>query len=224
MAWQPHPGLRGDVPAVFRDPAPSFREWGPVPRLVPCPLCKSPSVNHWEKRRASRCCRVSRWHPASWSQYVVAPEDSRDVPSARGCAALPYGFHKLNLSRKRTVNLYVRSRAWLIESKGFPAKHSPTIHLAWALHVYRTNPEKNGINVKSSPCCNPYPNVPKSGVGCPLWVSPVAGGEVSCIPLYQVWAQHPGDLLGPGAGLSVCPSRSGVAVPGCAPRRWLSLY
>lgn len=88
---------------------------------------------------------------------MVALEDSQDVPSARSCAALPYGFHKLILSRKRTVNLYIRSRAWLIESKGFPAKNSPTIHLALVLHVYRTNPEKNGINIKSSLCCNPDP-------------------------------------------------------------------
>lgn len=78
---------------------------------------------------------------------MVALEDSRDVPSARGCVALPYGFHKLNLSRKQTVNLYVRSCAWLVESEGFPAKHPSTIHL----HIYRSNPEKNRINIKSSP-------------------------------------------------------------------------
>lgn len=120
---------------------------------------------------------------------MVAPEASRDVPSARGCAALPYGFHKLNLSRKRTVNLYVRSRAWLIESKGFPAKHSPTIHRALALHIYRTNPEKNGINIKPSLCCSP--DVPKSGAGCPLWVTPMAGEEVARIPPCLGWVQHP---------------------------------
>lgn len=71
------------------------------------------------------------------------------MPSARGCVALPYGFHKLNLSRKQTVNLYVRSHVWLIESKGFPAKNSPTVYCASAIHVHRTNPKKNGINLKS---------------------------------------------------------------------------
>lgn len=212
-------GPRGDVPAIFRDPVPSFQGWGLVPRLVPCLLWKLPSINHWEKRRASRHCRGSRWHSASWSQYVVAPEASRDVPSARGCAALPYGFHKLNLSRKRTVNLYVRSRAWLIESKGFPAKHSPTIHRASALHVYRTNPEKNGINVKPWLCCNP--DVPKSGAGCPLWVTPMAGEEVARIPPCLGWVQHPwGPACTWGRLVRVCPRaawqcRDARSVAGC---------
>lgn len=85
------------------------------------------------------------------------------------------------------VNLYVCLCAWLIESEGFPAKNSPTIRLASALTIYRTNPEENRINIKSSLCCSPGPNLPKSRVGRPLWVSPMAVGEVARIPLCPGW-------------------------------------
>lgn len=93
------------------------------------------------------------------------------MPSTRGYAALPYGFHKLNLSRKRTVNLYVCSCAWLIESKGFPAKNSPTIHLTLALHVYRTKPEKNNTQFFAATLNKLGARCPPMGVpcGCPLW-------------------------------------------------------
>lgn len=128
---------------------------------------------------------------------MVALEDSQDVPSARGCAALPYGFHKLNLSRKQTVNLYVRSCAWLIESKGFPAKHQPTIHL----HVYRSNPEENRIDIKSSP----WPSCPQiRGMVSPVDVTgghhlhpTVPGvGPACCEPGLCVWLSQGGTVLG----------------------------
>lgn len=55
-------------------------------------------------------------------------------------------------------------------------------------------------------------------------MSPIAGGEVARILPCLGWVQHPGDPLGPDAGLSVRLSWSGVAVLGCVWRRWLSLY
>jgi len=101
--------------------------------------------------------------------------------------------------------------------RGFPAKNSPPGRPASAAHVCRSSAR---TNVRSSPCRN----VPKSGTGCPPWVSPLAGGEVTCIPPCLGWAQHPGDPLGPGTGSSVRLSQSSTAVLGRARRRWLSLY